>query len=466
MSEDKAGEIIEVNSALQANKNTVVQAYPKSTFLDNNVPTVDVNLKKYTRLGWFIILGGLGGFLAWACLAPLDKGVPMNGTVAVASSKKAIQHEIGGTVDTILVKDGDIVKAGDVLIRMNNVEAESGAETARSQYIAARTTQASLTAENNNAALILPNDIGTAKNDPRVIESLALQKQISDARQSALKSELSAIDENVAGLQAQIKGTEESLLSKKEQKDSINQQLNGVRDLANEGYMATNRVLELEQSIARINAEVAADMGNINRYKRQIAELNDQKIQRNQTYKKEVRLQMADAQKQAEAISSQLKGLDRKVQNVDIKAPVAGTIVGLNVFTKGAVIAPGFKIMDIVPQEDGLVVEGQLPVHLVDKVHPDLPVNMMFTAFNQNKTPRIPGIVTQVSADRFVDERTGQAYYKVVTRVAPEGLKMITNLKIRPGMPVDMFIKTGERTMMNYLLKPILDHLKLSMTEE
>jgi protease secretion system membrane fusion protein len=154
------------------------------------------------------------------------------------------------------------------------------------------------------------------------------------------------------------------------------------------------------------------------------------------------------------------------VQNVDIKAPVAGTVVGLNVFTKGAVIAPGFKIMDIVPQEDGLVVEGQLPVHLVDKVHPDLPVNLMFTAFNQNKTPRIPGVVTQVSADRFVDEKTGQPYYKVVTKVAPEGLKMIYNLKIRPGMPVDMFIKTGERTMMNYLMKPILDHLKLSMTEE
>jgi membrane fusion protein, protease secretion system len=442
-----------------------VQTVPKSTYLDRTEPVVDVNLKKYIRLGWFIVIGGLGGFLLWASLAPLDKGVPLNGTVAVATSKKAIQHEMGGTIDTIFVKEGDVVKAGDVLIRMNNVEAESGAETARVQYIAARTAQASLAAErDNNSKVKLP--AGLDIKDTRVQEGLALQQQISSARKAAVNNQLLAIDENVAGLHAQIAGIEESLISKKEQKNSITEELKGMRDLANEGYLANNRVLEMEQSVSRINAEIAADLGNINRFKRQISELKLQKIQRSQEYQKEVRMQMSEAQKQADAISNQLKNLDRKVTNVDIKAPVAGTVVGLNVFTKGAVIAPGFKIMDIVPTEDSLVIEGQLPVHLVDKVYPDLPVNLMFTAFNQNKTPRIPGLITRVSADRFVDEKTGQPYYKVETKVAPEGLKMITNLKIRPGMPVDMFIKTGERTMMNYIMKPILDHLKLSMTEE
>ena len=166
------------------------------------------------------------------------------------------------------------------------------------------------------------------------------------------------------------------------------------------------------------------------------------------------------------ALQNQLKGLDRNVQNIEIKAPVAGTVVGLSVFTKGAVVAPGFKLMDIVPVEDSLVVEGHLPVHLVDKVYAGLPVSLIFTAFNQNKTPHIPGEVVNVSADRFIEEQTGQPYYKVTSKVAPEGVKMIVNLKIRPGMPVDMFVKTGERTMMNYLLKPILDHLKLSMSEE
>jgi membrane fusion protein, protease secretion system len=119
-----------------------------------------------------------------------------------------------------------------------------------------------------------------------------------------------------------------------------------------------------------------------------------------------------------------------------------------------------------VPSDDPLIVDGQLPVHLIDKVHPNLKVELIFSAFNQNTTPHIPGIVTQVSADRLVDEKTGQPYYTVKAKVAPEGMKQVANLQIRPGMPVELFVKTGERTMMNYLLKPIFDHIKMSMTEE
>jgi protease secretion system membrane fusion protein len=230
--------------------------------------------------------------------------------------------------------------------------------------------------------------------------------------------------------------------------------------------MATNRVLETEQNLASINANISADVGNIGRARSQISELKLQKLQRNQEYQKEVRTQLSDAQKQADALENQLKGLDRNVSNINIKAPVDGTVVGLSVFTTGAVVSPGFKLMDIVPKEDSLVVEGQLPVHLVDKVYPGLPVNLMFTAFNQNKTPHIPGEVVNVSADRFVEEQTGQPYYKVVTKVTPEGAALLSDLKVRPGMPVELFVKTGERTMMNYLLRPIMDHLKLSMSEE
>lgn len=444
-----------------------IQPYTDVTFSDTRTSGLDTDLTKYTRMGWWIVIVGLGGFLLWASLAPLDKGVPLSGTVAVASNKKAIQHESGGTVEAILVKEGDIVNAGDVLVRMNNIQAQADAETVRVQYIVARTTQARLVAERDgkNGADI-PQEFAEATSDPRVLESLLLQNQISSSRQAAIRSELSAIGENIAGLISQLQGLEASLISKREQKALVIQQLSGMRDLATEGYMATNRVLELEQNLARIDAEISADLGNIGRAKRQVAELNMQKIQRNEEYQKEVRTQLSEAQKQADALENQLKGLDRSVQNIDIKAPVAGTVIGLNVFAKGAVVAPGFKLMDIVPKEDGLVIEGKLPVHLVDKVYPDLPVNLMFTAFNQNKTPHIPGMVINVSADRFVEEQTGEPYYKVVAKVAPDGMKMIYNLKIRPGMPVEMFIKTGERTMMNYLFKPILDHLKLSMTEE
>ena len=450
---------------IQAEHN--IQLYKEPSTTDIATSSIDTDLTKYTRLGWWIVIGGLGSFILWASLAPLDKGVPLTGTVAVASSKKAIQHETGGTVEAILVKEGDVVKAGEVLVRMNNVQAGADAETARVQYIAARTMQARLEAERDGKnGVVLPKEFADAKSDPRVLESLALQNQISSSRRSAISSELAAIDENIAGLLSQMQGLEESVASKHEQKALITEQLVGMRDLANEGYMATNRVLESEQTLAGINANISEGVGNIGRAKRQVSELKMQKLQRNQEYQKEVRTQLSEAQKQADALQNQLKGLDRNVQNIEIKAPVAGTVVGLSVFTKGAVVAPGFKLMDIVPVEDSLVVEGHLPVHLVDKVYAGLTVNLIFTAFNQNKTPHIPGEVVNVSADRFIEEQTGQPYYKVTSKVAPDGIKMIYNLKIRPGMPVDMFIKTGERTMMNYLLKPILDHLKLSMSEE
>ena len=444
-----------------------IKPYQNEQITEMMAVSVDTNITKYIRLGWLIVLGGLGGFLLWASFAPLDKGVPLTGTVAVASNKKAIQHESGGTVDAILIKEGDIVKAGDILIRMNSVQASAEAESAHVQYLAARITEARLSAEmNREEGVKLPPEFEAAKDDPRVVESLALQNQISNSRQAAIKSELSAIDENIAGLVSQASGLESSVSSKNQQKASVNAELVGMRDLAKEGYLPNNRVLESEQNLARIDADIAADVGNIARSKRQVAELNLQKMQRNQEYQKEVRTQLSDVQKQANTLESQLKGLNRHLDNVEIKAPVAGTVVGLNVFTKGAVVSPGFKLMDIVPKEDVLVVDGQLPVNLVDKVYAGLPVNMLFTAFNQNKTPRIPGVIANVSADRFVDEHTGQAYYKITCKVAPDGLKLIDQLKIRPGMPVELFIVTGERTMMNYLFKPIFDRLKLSMSED
>jgi protease secretion system membrane fusion protein len=293
-----------------------------------------------------------------------------------------------------------------------------------------------------------------------------MQQHLFSSRLLGIQSELSAMDESISGLKLQTSGLEESRDNKKQQLEFLQEQLGGMRDLASEGYVARNRLLELERMYVQIRGAISEDIGNIGRGQRQIAELKLRRIQRQQEYQKEVRSQLSDVQKEAEALAHKLSGLDHDLANVLVKAPVDGTVVGLNVFTRGGVIAPGFKMMDIVPRDDPLMVEGRLPVHLIDKVHPDLPVELIFTAFNRNLTPHIPGIVTQVSADRFVDENTGEPYYKLHAKVAPEGIEIIADLQIKPGMPVDLFVKTGERTMMNYILKPILDHLKMAMTED
>ena len=159
-------------------------------------------------------------------------------------------------------------------------------------------------------------------------------------------------------------------------------------------------------------------------------------------------------------------GQDFELANVEVRAPVDGIVVGMNVFTEGGVIGPGFKLMDIVPSDDLLVITGQVPVHLIDKVHVDLPVDLIFSALNQKKTPNIPGTVTQVSADRLMDERTGLPYYNMKAKVTSEGIKQLSDQQIRAGMPVEIFIKTGERSLMSYLFKPILDRLHSSLGEE
>ena len=434
---------------------------------DVEVLEVNTDSSSYARLGWGIVLIGVLGFLLWASFAPLDKGVPLSGTVAVASSRKMIQHQTGGTVDEILVKDDDVVKAGQVLVKMNNITAKSNAEVARVQMFTALATEARLLAERDGAkAIRFPKELEQAKSDSRVANNIMLQQQLFNARQGSLQSELGAVDENIAGLKLQLKGLEESMINKKQQQVFLKEQLDGMRDLAKDGYIARNRLLDLERTYSQVNGGVSEDIGNIGRALRQIAELGLRKSQRQQDYQKEVRTQLSDIQKEAEALQSRLEALDFDLSNTLVKAPVDGTVVNLNVFTKGAVVQSGFKLMELVPKDDALVVEGILPVQLVDKVHEGLKVELIFSAFNTNTTPHIPGIITQVSADRTTDERTGQPFYKVKAKVAPEGVKMLAHLQIRPGMPVEMFVKTGERTMMNYLLKPIFDRAHSAMSEE
>lgn len=428
---------------------------------------IDKDLKTYNRLGWLILIGGIGSFIVWAALAPLDKGVPLHGKVTVSSNQKAIQHEAGGTVDEILVKEGQIVEQGQTLINMNATHAASEAESTRVQYITANAMQARLIAERDGLAQIdFAAVFNNALDDAKIQESMLLQRQVFQSRRQAIRSTLSVIDKTIGNQLAKIQGLTASVASKQTQKNAITKQLDNMRGLADEGYMPANRVLELEQTLASLDAQIAADNGNINSAKGEVETLKLEKIQRKREYQKEVSSQLADAQQQASTLKSRLLDLDRNVNNIAIKAPVDGAIVGLAVFTKGAVIPAGFTVMNIVPEHDHLVVEGQLPVHLVDKVHSDLPVNLLFTAFNQNETPTIPGIVTQVSADRFTDENTGMPFYKVVSKVSPDSLHLIKDLKIRPGMPVEMFIKTGERSLMNYLLKPLFDHMQLALSEE
>ncbi|MCD2515303.1 HlyD family type I secretion periplasmic adaptor subunit [Massilia sp. G4R7] len=421
---------------------------------------VSTDARSFARIGWIVVIVGFLGFVLWASLAPLDKGVPLSGTVAKESNRQTVQHLSGGTIQEILVKDGDTVKKGQVLVRMNPVMAQAGFSTTEAQYLSARAVEARLMAEmGNKKSIAFPPELASRRNDPRVAEIMSLQEQLLMSRQMSLQSELSSVDESIAGLKLQIRGLEESRDSKKEQVGFLKEQLAGMRDLAKDGYVARNRLLDLERTYAQLGGAISEDIGNIGRSQRQVMELSLRRTQRMSDYQKEVRTQLTEAQKEAEALAGRMDAQKFELANVEVKSPADGVVVGSTVFTNGGVVPPGHKMMDIVPSGDPLVVEGQLPVNLVDKVHPGLPVELMFSAFNTNKTPHIEGEVTQVSADRSVDQHTGMPYYTVRVKVSPEGAKKVAahKMNIVSGMPVELFVKTGERTMMNYLLRPVFD---------
>ncbi|KAF1011739.1 MAG: Type I secretion system membrane fusion protein PrsE [Pseudomonas fluorescens] len=420
--------------------------------------------KKYARLGWWLVLGGFVGFLGWAALAPLDKGVAVSGKVMVSGHRKTVQHPTGGIVERIEVRDGEVVKAGQVLIRLKETPLRGQMQSLRSQYLASLASEARLNAESEGLPVI---DFGPQlRNAPEAASTLSLQQQLFASRAEALATEQQGLRETIAGAEAQLRGTRDSQASKMQQRTAMNEQLQGLRELAREGYIPRNRLLESERLYAQIDGAIAEDFGRIGQLQRQILELRLRIRKLGEDFQKDLRGQLADTRTRSDDLRNRLASAEFELANSLVRAPAAGVVVGLDVYTEGGVIKPGQALMDIVPQGEPLLVDARVPVQMIDKVHPGLAVELLFPAFNQSTTPRVAGEVTLVSADRQVDERTEEPYYTLRAQVSAEGMRQLGGLQIRPGMPVEAFVKTGERSMLNYLFKPLLDRTHMALVEE
>ena len=329
---------------------------------------INTDASSYARWGWVIVLVGVCGSLAWASLAPLDQGVPLSGTVVVAGNRKAVQHLTGGTVTELLVKENDVVKEGQVLLRLNDLRAKAESEISRIQYFTSRAVEARLLAERDGKTTIdFPKELEVEKKDPRVAIAIALQGQLFSSRQLALQNEAAAVQQSIAGLMVQAQGLTESRESKKLQKQILQEQIDGLSELVKEGFAPRSRLLDLERNMAQINGSIAEDTGNIGRGKRQIAEFELRLAQRLQEFQREVRTQLSDIQKEAGTLDQRIVSQDFDRASQEVKAPASGTVVGLSIFTVGGVVAGGFKMMDIVPTDEELVIEGSIPVNLIDK---------------------------------------------------------------------------------------------------
>ncbi|QHQ21466.1 HlyD family type I secretion periplasmic adaptor subunit [Pectobacterium brasiliense] len=423
--------------------------------------------KRAVRLGWLLVLAGFGGFILWALFAPLDKGVMVNGSVVISGNRKVVQHNQGGIIDKIQVKDGDRVEAGQILLTLNEVDARSASEGLDGQYLQLVAREGRLLAEQQRLSdMVMTPRLQPLAGKPEMSVITALQRDLLRSRQQSLKLEAEGMRTSIAGMEASLSAQRQVMSSKQKQRETLEQQLQGLRSLAAENYVPRNKMLENERLLAQLNGDIAQLAGDINRTRRDIEQQTLLIAQRQQEYDKEVNSELAEVRALLSDVGSKKEKADFNLANIQMRAPVSGTVVGLKVFTEGGVIGPGQTLLEIVPDDQPLLVDARLPVELVDKVWPGLPVELQFVAFNQSTTPRVAGTVELLSADRLLDERDGSPYYSLRVQVDEAGKRALEGLEVKPGMPVQGFVRTGERSFVNYLFKPLMDRLHLALTEE
>jgi protease secretion system membrane fusion protein len=428
------------------------------------------DVTKWMRIGIALLVLGMGGFLVWAATAPLDEGVPVPGLITVEAKRKTVQHLTGGIVRKIHVTESQGVREGEVLIELDDTQARANFEFARQTYLALLATESRLIAEQRGAPRIeFHPDLSSPENAAPAQNYLAGQRQLFDTRRGALNGDIGILNESAAGQEESLKGLTAQLASRRSQSGLLQEQLGGTRDLVKEGYLPRNAQLEQERSAAELSAAISELQASIQRTGSAVSELKLRAEQRRREYLREVETQLADVRRDVAANAERLTAAREDLRRTLIHAPADGQVVGLTAFTAGGVIGPGQRLMDIVPVGDALLLEARVPPHLIDRVHAGLPADIHFQGFVSQPQLVVEGSVISVSADLLSDApgagQTGMAYYLARVRVTPEGMRKLGRHRMQPGMPADVVIKTGERTLLTYLLKPLLQRLAVSLKE-
>lgn len=419
------------------------------------------------RIGMWALAIGFGGFVLWAAFAPLDEGVAAPGTVAIDTKRKAVQHLSGGLVKEVLVREGQTVKEGEVLMQLDGAVARANFESTRQRYFALRAMQARLVAEQAGSGSISYHpDLLAGAQDPLIRAQMVTQEQLLLARRSALAAELQSFSESIQGQEGLLASYRGMLESRKGQLALLNEELKNTRGLVADGYAPRNRQFELERAVAESTTAIVELEGNTVRATRAIAEMRQRVIVRQQEYRKEVQTQQAEVSREVQGEAEKFQALQNDLARIEIKAPASGQVVGLAVQTPGGVIQAGQKLMDVVPSGEPLLLEAQVQPHFIDRVHAGLPVDIRFSAFSHSPSLVVDGKVMSVSGDLITDPATNVSYYLARVAVTPEGLTKLGKRQMQPGMPTEVIFRTGERSLLTYMVGPLTKRVAASMKEE
>lgn len=427
---------------------------------------VKTDSRPYILVGLAILAVMIGGFGTWAAVAPLSGALVAPGVVTVETNRKTVQHLEGGIVLELRAREGDVVQRNDVLIRLEDtrVKAQLAVIDGRREVLMAR--EARLAAERDDADRIaFPEALGRRMSDPKIAEILRGQSELFAARRSAFEGSISVLEQRAAQLREEIHGLQAQHAAKARQIEIIVKELRDLRELYEKGLVPRPRMLALEREKERLVGETGQHLADVARAEKAIGETALQTVQLRHTTRETAVTELREVEAEIFDLAERRVVFQDELERIEIRAPQAGQVVGLSVHTVGAVIKPGQPLMDIVPREDRLVVEARLRPEDVDKVAAGSKTHVRFSAFDRDSTPELTGEVSTVSADRLIEQAGQEPYYAVRVDVAADEIARLGQLQLRAGMPAEVFIQTGDRTALSYLMKPLTDALRRSFLD-
>ncbi len=424
------------------------------------------SIHRHLLAGVVIVLllgGGVGG---WAATTQLSSALIAEGSIVVDSNVKKVQHPTGGIVGKLLAHDGDHVKAGDTLVQLDETVMRANLAIVTKGLDELMARKARLEAERDGTDTVTFPPQLLAHDNKDAVEAVNSERKLFELRRNARLGQKAQLQQRVEQLQQEVAGIEAQQAAKGKEIDLISHELSGVRELYAKNLVQITRLTQLEREAARLTGERAQLISSVAQTKGKISEIRLQIIQIDQDLSSEVAKELRDIESKIGEFVERKVTAEDQLRRTDIRAPQTGTVFQSTVHTVGGVITAGEPIMLIVPDADKLQVEAKVRPQDIDQVQVGQPAVLRFSAFNIRATPEINGTITRVSADITTDQRTGLNYYTIRVALPPNAAAQLGDVKLLPGMPVEAFVQTGERTVISYLMKPLRDQFTRTFREK
>jgi HlyD family secretion protein len=445
-----------------------VEIWEVPGLLGSEPPALRDRLRGVTWTGNLLVCCFVLGLGTWSTLAPLESAAIAVGTVESESSRKTIQHLEGGIIRKILVADGDVVRAGQILISLEDTKARAEVQSLQGQLWDATAREARLQAEQHGHERVsFPARLEMVQNEnPSVAAVLAGQQSIFETRRQVFQSQAAVNREKRSQVEKEIEGLRAQESAAAKRVEIVRDEVATVVFLVNKGLERRPRLLNLEREMAEIEGRRGEITAQISRAEQVISESQATLLKLESDRQNEIAQSLREAQNQIFQIRERLQAAEDQLSRTAVRAPEDGVVTELRIHTPGGVIGAGAPLMDLVPRGDRLIVTARVKPEDIDVVRPGLSADVHLLPYNQRRVPRLKATVTHVSADRLVDKRTDQPYYATKIRVQDPRIAEIDGVQIIPGMPTQVFIKTGRGTVALYALRPLLDSFNNAFRED